>query len=184
MGLGPFGASELHTYCDRNGIWVRVAVPHHTTTLGGPMPHFQTCRRHPEAGRFLATCSGCSQELYDIEQANRAKAEAELSARVRTALGLPGYPAAESEGESGRRVGMWSQFELNAVYERVGGTVTTRTVKRTASDGTTWDATEITVTVALPGVGTVEVFTDWYEDYDGRDLPLMQQIAGAELIAA
>jgi hypothetical protein len=36
----------------------------------------QTCRRHPSAGRFLATCSGCTQELYDIEQANRARAAA------------------------------------------------------------------------------------------------------------
>jgi len=41
------------------------------------MPHFQTCRRHPHAGRFLATCSGCAQELYDIEQRNRALAAAE-----------------------------------------------------------------------------------------------------------
>lgn len=37
---------------------------------------FQTCRRHPNAGRFLANCSGCTQELYDIEQANRARAAA------------------------------------------------------------------------------------------------------------
>lgn len=36
----------------------------------------QTCTRHPNAGPFLATCSGCTQELYDIEQANRARAEA------------------------------------------------------------------------------------------------------------
>lgn len=36
----------------------------------------QTCRRHPEAGRFMATCSGCARELYDIEARNRAEAEA------------------------------------------------------------------------------------------------------------
>lgn len=34
--------------------------------------HFQTCRRHPNAGRFLATCPGCAQELYDIAERNRA----------------------------------------------------------------------------------------------------------------
>lgn len=33
---------------------------------------FQTCRRHPNAGRFLATCPGCAQELYDIAERNRA----------------------------------------------------------------------------------------------------------------
>lgn len=32
----------------------------------------QTCRRHPNAGRFLATCPGCTQELYDIAERNRA----------------------------------------------------------------------------------------------------------------
>ncbi|MFF9287569.1 hypothetical protein [Streptomyces griseosporeus] len=31
------------------------------------MPHFQTCRRHPNAGPFLATCSGCAQELHDLQ---------------------------------------------------------------------------------------------------------------------
>lgn len=141
----------------------------------------QTCRRHPNAGRFMATCSGCAQELFDIEQANRARAEAELSAKVRAALGLPGYPSAEHEGETARRVGMWSQHELNAVYERVGGTVTTRTVQRTGST-TTWEATEITVTVDLPGIGRVEVFTDWDEESGGRDLPLMQAIPDATLL--
>lgn len=30
---------------------------------------YQTCRRHPAAGRFLATCSGCAQELHDIQYA-------------------------------------------------------------------------------------------------------------------
>ncbi|WP_081241701.1 MULTISPECIES: hypothetical protein [Streptomyces] len=36
----------------------------------------QTCRRHPNAGPFMNTCSGCAQELYDIEQRNRAIAAA------------------------------------------------------------------------------------------------------------
>jgi hypothetical protein len=49
----------------------------------------QTCRRHPNAGPFLATCSGCTQELYDIEQANRARAAAP------TALAIIGSAGAE-----------------------------------------------------------------------------------------
>lgn len=36
----------------------------------------QTCKRHPNAGRFLAECSGCKQELYDIAERNRAIATA------------------------------------------------------------------------------------------------------------
>lgn len=49
----------------------------------------QTCRRHPNAGRFARTCPGCTQELYDIEVRNRAEVEA------RTALTLIGMAAAE-----------------------------------------------------------------------------------------
>lgn len=36
----------------------------------------QTCRRHPNAGRFLAECSGCKRELHDIQERNRALAAA------------------------------------------------------------------------------------------------------------
>ncbi|MGW3821819.1 hypothetical protein ACWEAF_05790 [Streptomyces sp. NPDC005071] len=46
----------------------------------------QTCSRHPKAGRFLATCPACTQELFDIEQANRAK-----RAAARAALTAAGY---------------------------------------------------------------------------------------------
>ena len=114
-----------------------------------------------------------------------AHAKAELAAKVRAALGMPGRQMRENEGETARRVGVWSQYELNAVYEQVGGTVTTRTVQRsTYGDESTWEATEITLTVALPGIGTVEVFTDWYEEYGGRDLPLMQAVAGVDLLSA
>ena len=114
-----------------------------------------------------------------------AHAELTLADRVRTALGMPGRQKRENEGETARRVGVWSQYELNAVYEQVGGTVTTRTVQRsTYGSESTWEATEITLTVALPNIGTVEVFTDWYEEYGGRDLPLMQAVAGVDLLSA
>ncbi|MHC3450785.1 hypothetical protein [Streptomyces prasinus] len=107
-----------------------------------------------------------------------AHAQIVLADRVRTALGLPSYGIRTDEGETARRVGVWSQHELNSVYERVGGTVTTRTVQRSTHGGeSTWEATEIIVTVDLPGVGTVEIVTDWFEEYGGRDLPLMQVLA-------
>lgn len=103
-----------------------------------------------------------------------------LVRRVRTALGMPYWTPRPWLGETETRTILWSQLELNGVYERVGGTVTTRTVQRTTHGGeSTWQATEITVTVDLPGIGAVEAVTDWDEDTGGRDLPLMQAIAPA-----
>lgn len=49
----------------------------------------QTCRRHPNAGRFITTCPGCAQELHDTEARNRAQTAA------RTALASIGTPHAE-----------------------------------------------------------------------------------------
>lgn len=146
----------------------------------------QTCRRHPNAAPFMATCSGCTQELYDIEQANRARAEAERVAKVGAALGFTSrHVPRPFLGETATSLTMWSQDELNDVYERVGGTVTTRTVERSACGGeSTWQATEITLTVEVSGIGPVTVSTDWYEEYGGRDLPLMQAIPDAVLIDA
>lgn len=46
----------------------------------------QTCSRHPKAGRFLATCPGCAQDLFDINRANQAK-----RAAARAALTAAGY---------------------------------------------------------------------------------------------
>jgi hypothetical protein len=144
----------------------------------------QTCRRHPKAAPFLTNCPGCAQELFDIEQANRARAEAERVATVNKALGFANRRAPQPFlGETATSLTMWSQHELNTVYERVGGTVTTRIVERTCSTGSTWKATEITLTVEVPNVGPVTVSTDWDEESGGRDLPLMQAIPDAELIA-
>lgn len=36
----------------------------------------QTCHRHPEAGRFIRTCHGCTRELFNLEQANRVHTDA------------------------------------------------------------------------------------------------------------
>lgn len=46
----------------------------------------QTCRRHPNAGPFLATCPGCAQELYDIQERNRAL---NAATKALTAIGAP-----------------------------------------------------------------------------------------------
>jgi hypothetical protein len=108
----------------------------------------------------------------------------QLARRVRDALGLRHWKPNAEHGETETRLLVWSQLELNDLYERVGGTVTTRRVERTACDGdATWLATEITLTVHVPGVGDVQAVTDWDEEAGGHDLPVMQQIADVELIA-
>lgn len=104
--------------------------------------------------------------------------------KVRAALGLPNTwrPSTHAD-ETATRFTMWSQLELNDLYEHVGGTLTARTVQRSSSDGTTWAATEITVTKTVPGVGPVSVSTDWYEEYGGRDLPLMRALPAGLVLA-
>ncbi|WP_432008713.1 hypothetical protein [Streptomyces bacillaris] len=105
-----------------------------------------------------------------------AHADTTLAADVRSALGMRGRRVNEASGETARRVGVWSQHELNEVYERVGGVVATRTVQRTYSGGTV-TAAEITVTATLPGIGVVEIVTDWDEESGGHDLPVMRNLA-------
>lgn len=142
----------------------------------------QTCRRHPSAGRFLATCSGCAQELYDIEAANRAQAAAkanEFSTRVRNALGLPRYPMPDPRnGEDVNRVSMWSVRELNDVFLRVGGEVSIREVVRDNGCDEPYTTNEVKICVNLPGVGWVYAFTDW--DPAGEaysfDLPVIRAL--------
>lgn len=83
-----------------------------------------------------------------------------LFARVRNALGLKSHFRA-ADGETPTRFSMWDVEELNAPFTRTGGTVTAQQVERPLSDGRTFSVIEVTITVDLPGIGTVEVFTDW-----------------------
>ena len=105
----------------------------------------------------------------------------QLARRVRDALGLRHWKPNADHGETETRLVLWSQLELNDLYQRVGGTVTSRQVQRVDSDGVTWAAEEITVTVDIPGVGPVEAVTDWYEGlakHGPRDeLPLTRTLA-------
>ncbi|MFF7901200.1 hypothetical protein ACIO02_34075 [Streptomyces sp. NPDC087568] len=82
-------------------------------------------------------------------------------AAVSSFLGLPHWRPRPEVGETETRVLMWSQLELNALYERIGGTVTSRQVEHTTSDGRPWTEEEITVTVDVPGVGLVQAVTGW-----------------------
>jgi hypothetical protein len=55
--------------------------------------HYQTCRRHPEVGRFILECYGCKRDLFDIQARNAAEAARAKTAReqvARTALATIG----------------------------------------------------------------------------------------------
>lgn len=116
-----------------------------------------------------------------VELPPPAVPDEQMLAKVRTALGFVHSWTPISElGESLTRVLIWSQLELNALYERLGGTVTVRPVQRPLSDGVV-ATEEITLTVVVEGVGPVELFTDWCESlaqHGPRDqLPLMRAAA-------
>jgi hypothetical protein len=106
------------------------------------------------------------------------KPDPAVVAKVNAALGYPvdAQPRAYL-GETATCLTVWSQVELNALFERVGGTVTTRQVERSTSDGSiTWTATEITLTVQVPEVGPVEIVTDIDDDPEHgyrTDLPVV-----------
>jgi hypothetical protein len=96
-----------------------------------------------------------------------------------TALGLkPRITLTPDETDT--RVSMWDIRDLDAVFTRVGGTVTTRQVEHVTSCGTPYTVTEVTVTTDLPGIGAVEVFTDWDPAGEtiGFNLPLLRALAG------
>ncbi|MHC5259890.1 hypothetical protein ACYSUO_18590 [Streptomyces sp. UC4497] len=118
----------------------------------------------------------------DTKTTSEAPSRAALVAR---ALGFPrGWTPNEHLGETLHFITAWTQHELNAIYVRAGGTVTTRLVSRSTSDGSrTWPATEITLTVPVPNIGDVQIVTDWDEPSGGTDLPIMRHIPAAELIA-
>lgn len=92
--------------------------------------------------------------------------DAATVAKVRAALGFrPGWKPSPHLGETATYLTAWSQMELDDLFERVGGTVTSRQVERSASDGSaTWSATELILTVDVPDVGPVEVVTDIEDD--------------------
>lgn len=106
-----------------------------------------------DAKAHAATCRGASVDVVKL-------------AKVLAALGVPSTWRPRSYlGETETYLTVWSQVELNEIFERVGGTVTTRQVERSTSDGSaTWTATEITLTVTVPDVGQVEIVTDIEDD--------------------
>ncbi|WP_369778853.1 hypothetical protein [Streptomyces sp. R33] len=92
----------------------------------------------------------------------RDSARALLARRARRALGLPGTLDIHPEhGETPLRISLWSVRELQDAYTHVGGgAVTAQQVER-AVDNISYTAIEITLTTRIPGLGTVQAFTEW-----------------------
>jgi hypothetical protein len=114
-----------------------------------------------------------------LAEAGRADlVESAVVARVGAALGFRrGWKPDPYFDETATHLTVWSQYELNDLYLRVGGTVTTRRAERRSCDGdATWTATEITLTVDVDGVGPVEIVTDIEDDPEHgyrTDLPVV-----------
>ena len=111
----------------------------------------------------------------------------ERAAKVGKALGFRyGWKPRPDFDETVTRVCVWSVRELDTMFARVGGTVTAQQVERTLSDGDTYTVTEVTITVDLPGIGTIEVFTDWdpADEGYGYDLPVIRAIQMPQEIAS
>ncbi|MEU4051266.1 hypothetical protein AB0F09_18965 [Streptomyces olivaceus] len=111
------------------------------------------------------------------------RAQADTAAKVAKHLGWRHWTPRTHAGETPTRVNAWDQHELSDLYERHGGLVTSQQVTRSVTNGrTTYEATEITLTIQVPDVGDVQIVTDWDEPAGGHDLPLMQVLAIAPYI--
>lgn len=140
------------------------------------MPTLQTCRRHPNVGRFLATCSGCAQELHDAQYGTPAP-DPRTAAKARSAVGLPAAPVRTELGETATRILVWSLRELDAIAARQPGRLTRRQVTHTLSDGTTFETIEVTLAVRHPDfVNPIEIVTDWDDDFDPAGLTIAAQL--------
>lgn len=118
------------------------------------------------------------QAMHRIEHALAAP-ERELAAKVGKALGLyNGWRPRTDLGETVTDFSVWSQVELNTLFERVGGTVTTGRVERHTTGCNPWMATELRLTVDVPGVGPVQIWTELDDESEAyplypTDLPVI-----------
>jgi hypothetical protein len=130
-------------------------------------PYLWTCSAGHDGGHAYASLPFCRDDARAHAATCRgASVDVVKLAKVLAALGVPSTWRPRSYlGETETYWTVWSQVELNDLFERVGGTVTTRQVERSTSDGSaTWIATEITLTVTVPEVGPVAIVTDIEDD--------------------
>jgi hypothetical protein len=110
--------------------------------------------------------ASAAKMLARLERAFAPTPDPAVVEKVRTALGYKaGWKPDPYLGETATYLTVWSQMELNDLFLRVGGDVSTCLVERSTSDGaSTWTVTEITLTVHVDGVGPVEIVTDIEDD--------------------
>lgn len=130
-------------------------------------PYRWTCSAGHDGGHAYGSLPFCRDDAKaHAETCRGASVDVAKLAKVLAALGVPStWRPRAYLGETATYLMVWSQVDLNEIFERVGGTVTTRQVERSTSDGeATWTATEITLTVEVPDVGPVEIVTDIEDD--------------------
>ncbi|AVH59972.1 MULTISPECIES: hypothetical protein [Streptomyces] len=158
----PRPAALLMSFSTSAGAVVEVSAVDRSSA-----PYRWTCSAGHDGGRAYASLPFCRDDAKaHAGECLGVAPDPAVVEKVRVALGYrAGWKPNRHLGEIATRLTVWSQVELNEIFERVGGTVTTREVERSTSDGSsTWMATEITLTVVVPGVGPVEVVTDIEDD--------------------
>jgi hypothetical protein len=142
-------------------------------------PYRWTCSAGHDGGHAYASLPFCRDDAKAHAATCRgASVDVAKLVKVLAALGLPStWRPRAYLGETATYLTVWSQLELNDLFEQVGGTVSTRQVERSTSDGSaTWTATEITLTVDVADVGPVEIVTDIEDDPEHgyrTDLPVV-----------
>ncbi|MFJ6540547.1 hypothetical protein ACIQMP_07865 [Streptomyces sp. NPDC091385] len=99
-------------------------------------------------------------------------------ATVRAALGFStDWTPRTDIGESATHVILWSQLELNDLYERLGrpGPVALRLAEPVDS----LPVLELAFTVLVDGVGPVEASAEWCPTLGGHDTPLLRAATSA-----
>ncbi|MFD7093372.1 hypothetical protein [Streptomyces xanthophaeus] len=104
----------------------------------------------------------------------RDSARTLLGQRARTALGFRATDIASHLGETALHISVWSPRELQDIYDRRGGTITSRIVDEARSDGTFAELTRVTLTVRIPTLGTITAACDW--DHNDPDEDAMRQV--------
>lgn len=134
---------------------------------GEPAPYSWTCSAGHEGDHAYAVLPFCRDDAKAHASVCRGvEVDREVLAKVHAALGLKRIVSPRAYlGETATRMTVWSQMELDEIFERVGGIPTTRQVERSNHDGqASWTATEITLTVQVDGVGPVAIVTDIEDD--------------------
>ncbi|MEU0783498.1 hypothetical protein ABZ341_18230 [Streptomyces sp. NPDC006173] len=144
-------------------------------------PYRWTCSAGHDGGHAYASLPFCRDDARAHAVTCRgASVDVVKLAKVGAALGFrAGWQPRADLGETVTDFSVWSQVELNTVFERVGGTVTTRRVERHTPGCNPWIATELRLTVDVAGVGPVQVWTDledeseFYPTLYPTDLPVV-----------